>query len=172
MKRTIVLACGLLSTPSGFGALPTACDPAHADGRHVGGYEVLASANRNLNCRYVRIDRRVELYTGYTGITGVNFGRVVPRTLVYQVFSPIPRALVPLEGDFKGPLDLSPGSASDELTGGQDGAVVLHQVSAPTVEVGSTSLTAPINAVAGFGYLHLIYAGVVPADRRSSRQGR
>ena len=131
-----------------------------------GGFELLASANRNLDCRYTRLDRRIELYTGYTGITGANVGKVAPRTLVYQVFSSTPRAIVPLAGDFKGSFGL--GSSPDELTGGSDGNVVLREASAQTVDLGSTTLTAPINAVAGFGYLHLIYAGVVPAGRRDA----
>ena len=156
--------------------------PAHADGGSIaraagelrcevqGGTELLAAANRNLDCRYTRLDRRVELYTGYTGITGVGFGRVTPRTLVYRVFSPTPGTLVPLEGDFKG--SSSPGAAPDELTGGSDGNVLLRETTVQTNELGSTTLTAPINAVAGFGYLHLIYAGVVPADRRRSAATR
>ena len=133
----------------------------------TGGVELLASANRNLDCRYIRLDRRVELYTGYTGITGANLGKVVPRTLVYQVFSRTPRALVPLAGDFKGSFGASGGLASNELAGGD---VILLQLSSQTADVGSTSFTAPINAVAGFGYLHLIYAGVVPAERARRRR--
>ena len=156
--------------------------PAHADGGSVarpagelrcevqGGTELLAAANRNLACRYTRLDRRVELYTGYTGITGVNFGRVMPRTLVYRVFSPAPGTLVPLEGDFKG--SSNPGAAPDELTGGSDGNVLLRETTVQTNDLGSTTLTAPINVVGGFGYLHLIYAGVVPADRRRSAATR
>ena len=152
--------------------------PAHADGGSIGrpagelrcevqgGIELLASANRNLDCRYTRLDRRIELYTGYTGITGVNFGKVMPRTLVYRVFSPTPGTLVPLDGDFKG--SSSPGAAPDELTGGSDGHVLLRETTVQTNDLGSTTLTAPINVVGGFGYLHLIYAGVVPADRRRS----
>ncbi len=131
-----------------------------------GGFELLASANRNLDCRYTRLDRRIELYTGYTGITGANVGTVVPRTLVYQVFSSTPRALVPLAGDFKGSLGGS--SSANELAGGSDGNVRLRETSAQTTDIGSTTLTAPINAVAGFGYLHLIYAGVVPGGRRAT----
>ncbi len=161
---------------SAFGAVVYLTVPADAGERAAGelrcevsgSYELLASANRNLNCRYIRVDQRIELYTGYTGITGANFGKVVPRTLIYEVFSTTPSALVLLEGDFKGPLGLNITAASDELTGGAGGDVRLRQVSAQTPDIGSTSLTAPINAVAGFGYLHLIYAGVVAAGRGHS----
>ena len=182
MTRKSIVAC-VLSLGPFVGAPMSGAVPARADGGGgqpagelrcdvVGGFELLASANRNVNCRYVRLDRRVELYGGYTGITGVNIGAVVPRTLVYQVFSTTPRALVPLEGDFKGPLGPGDAAASNELTGGQDGNILLRQLTAQTADLGSTALTAPINAVAGFGYLHLIYAGVVPGDRHHAASRR
>ncbi len=167
------------------GAMTIACRVPRADDRRrdqpagelrcavTGGFELLVSANRNLDCRYTRLDRRIELYTGITGITGItgaNIGGVVPRTITYQVYSSTPRALVPLEGDFKG--SLGAGSAPNELTGGADGRVLLRETSAQTPDVGSTTLTTPINAVAGFGYLHLIYAGVVPAARRGATSTR
>ncbi len=156
--------------------------PAHADGRAFvrpagelrcevqGGTELLAAATRNHDCRYTRLDLRVELYTGFTGITGVNFGRVMPRTLVYRVFSPAPGTMVPLEGDFKGSSSL--GAAPDELTGGFGGNVLLRETTVQTNDLGSTTLTAPINVVGGFGYLHLIYAGLVPADHRRAAATR
>ena len=164
LPGAVVFVSGLARADDGRGDLPAGelrCEV-------KGGFELLAAANRNLDCRYTRLDRRIELYTGYTGITGANVGTVVERTLVYRVFSSTPRALVPLAGDFKGSLGL--GSTANELTGGSDGNVRLRETSPRTTDIGSTTLTAPINAVAGFGYLHLIYAGVVPASQRRAER--
>ncbi len=131
-----------------------------------GGFENGISANRVLNCRYDRSDARAELYTGYTGITGLGFGQAPDEALVYQVYSAAPRELAALDGNFKGSTSGIATARSGDLTGGRAGDILLRPALPPSTEFGAASNVAPINAIAGFGYLHLIYNGVIPARQR------
>ena len=130
-----------------------------------GGFEAVVSANRVLNCRYDRLDARSELYTGYTGITGTGFGRAPDEALLFRVYAATPSDLAALGGNFRGSVTDSGTGKAGDLVGGQAGDILLRPEAVPGGDFAAASNYAPINAVAGFGYLHLIYNGVVPAHR-------
>ena len=131
-----------------------------------GDFEAVVSANRVLNCRYDRPAARSELYTGYTGITGTGFGQAPNEALIYQVYSATPNELAALNGNFKGSASTLNKATSGDLLGGQSSNILLRPEVPPNSEFGAASNYALINAIAGFGYLHLIYNGVVPANHR------
>ena len=125
--------------------------------------EIVVSANRDLTCSYFRAaDHRAELYTGYTGIIGGGLGVAAAYAVDFQVFAAIPGDQAALEGDFQSRSD---GAASPgELSGGRSNGISLLPYRDPATphSLDAAPVLAPINAIAGFGYLHLIYAGVVP----------
>lgn len=122
------------------------------------------SAQRALQCIYVRAGLHTELYTGTTGITGVGLGTVPTMTLVYRVLSPRPAQLAALAGDFN--AEGRDSASSGELVGGTASDIHLIRLSPTSPEAGAARSYAPLNAIAGFGYLHLIYAGRVAASGR------
>ena len=130
-----------------------------------GRLELVVSANRDLTCTFFRsADHRAEFYTGYTGIIGGGLGVSAPYEVDFQVFSPDPGDQAALEGDFQ---SRSGGrTVPGELMGGKANAIdLLPDRDAPAPHsLSHAAALAPINAIAGFGYLHLIYAGVVPVS--------
>ena len=125
-----------------------------------GRIEIVVSANRDLTCTFFRaVDHRAELYTGYTGIIGGGLGASAPYEVDFQVFAADPADQAALEGDFQ-----SGHAAAGGLLGGRASGVSLlpYRGAATPHNLDIAPALAPINAIAGFGYLHLIYAGVVP----------
>ncbi len=141
--------------------------PVRAQGRSgqlrctvAGGFGLVVTSGRAINCVYYRPDGAVEFYLGQSSHFGIDVGPTDAVRLAYHVIGADPERLGELAGNFAGvglAATVGSGFGNDALVGGADNRAKL-------LPIGNQAVTG-LNVEAGVSVLSLRFAGSEPRRR-------